>query len=195
MGLDISAMSCIKYRPKYVWDIGTVPWTYRWKPEAYVPAVSQCSVFHDGLPGRSSTKIQRTLRGVCLHAQLFGRAKNSCKGLTNEHFQKDDAPAVICLILYRRDPMSVVPGLYNDLRDFINPRRNCFESSTSFKSLFLAQISKYNSHGSSGSLLESLYGLLLLANAGVDDSQSGPVLSAATNAHASAVMSTACSTS
>ena len=105
-------------------------------------------------------------------------------------YSKDDGADKIVAALYKRDPLSAVSHLFNDFSSLLETKRGKNESYKNFESRFSAQMSRYNAHGKSIELPESIVALLLLNKADVGDSQRVPILSAASSKASASVTST-----
>ena len=78
-------------RPRFSWDIRSVPWTDGKGNQAeYVDAVKSWSSFQDKLPDSNSKKIPIVLRGIMLQSHLYGRAKDICQDLPFEEIDSDE---------------------------------------------------------------------------------------------------------
>lgn len=137
-------------------------------------------MFHGSLRDTNCNNIQKNLRGICLHAQFYDRARDICKILSNEQPCRNDATALICSLLYMRDSTSAVLDVLDYRHALEDNPRSSSESFKNYELRFAAQMAKYNSHGQSVKLPESIHALLLVSNDGVDESQRVSVLSAAT---------------
>ena len=178
MGPDTRTNPSLPSRPKFSWDTRNPPWTDgRGNQEEYARAVTQWATFQDGLPDSNSNKIGIPLRGICLIAQLFGRAKDLCMGLTAEQLASSDGVKLIVSTIYQRDPISVVSEVYKDFNDLVFTRRGQNEAFKNFESRYAAQLSNFNANGSSVTFPEALSALMLLSNAGVDDGQRISIIS------------------
>lgn len=63
----------------------------------------------------NADKPQSSSRGICLFSQLSGRAKDTCRVLTNDQLRSADAPAIKFDLLYQSDDMSAVSDVLYDL--------------------------------------------------------------------------------
>ena len=174
-----NVQSCsLPSRPKFSWDLRSPPWTDGCgNQEEFARSVAQWSKFHDGLPDSNSNKIGVPLRGICLAAQLFGRAKDLCIGLTSDELSSPNGTKLIVSKIYQRDAISVIAEVYKDFTDLIRIVRGQSESYKNFESRYAAQMSKFNANGNSIQFPEALSALMLLSNAGVDDAQRISILS------------------
>lgn len=171
-----------KQRPYHMWDIRTVRGTdVVGSQEHYSRAVEKWSIIHERLPDAKSNKIQKNLRGVCLHAQICGRAGDTCKVLTNGQLRQGGVRELICSLLYQRDTIYEELDVLCDLNALINSISSNNKSVRNYKPRFSAHVAKFNAKGNSVQLPESVYDLPLLLNTGVDDSQRLSVLSTATS--------------
>lgn len=114
-----------------------------------------------------------------LHSQLYGRARDSCVGISQDVVESEEGSQAIVDDLFQRDPLSVVKDVHKDVNDLLSTRRNTNESFRNFESRFTAQLAKFNSYGSSTKLPKSQSPLMLSSNAAVESSQRISVLAAA----------------
>ncbi len=164
-------------RPKFTWDLRNVPWTDgRGDQEGYAKKVKEWAAFHDSLTDQNSNKIQKEQRGLVLHTQLYGRAEDRTRHMTIEDLQKESAVSDIIKCVYQRDPLTVVSDVYKDLETLLNTKRAANESFKNFESRFSAQLSKFNSHGDTARISESMAAMIFMNNASVDDAQRVSVL-------------------
>ena len=83
--------SSLPSRPKFSWDIRSTPWTDgRGNQEGFAIAVKLWEQFHDKLPSSNSNKMTADLCGICLKSQLFGRALDLTKGISDEFIASED---------------------------------------------------------------------------------------------------------
>ena len=175
-----NASSSLPSRPRFSWDLKSVPWTDgKGSQEEYASAVMLWSALHDKLPDSNSNKIPLELRGIMLQSQLYGRAKEICKKVSDSEIQSAGGARAILNAVYKRDALSTVSDVYQDFMNLLNLKRGTTESFRNFESRFEAQISKFNAHSDSSKLPASLTAFMLLANSNVDSSQRISVLAAA----------------
>lgn len=92
----------VPIRPKFSWDNRSIPWTdVKGKQEGYSDAVEQWSDYYD-LHDINSNKIDVTVSGMCLRAQLYNRAVYLCKGIQKEFVKSSGGRAAIVNSLYKR---------------------------------------------------------------------------------------------
>lgn len=169
-------------RPKFQRDIRSVSWTDgRGNQEVYAHAVKQWGKFHDGLLHSNSNKIATSLPGIFLEAQLYGRAMDLCKCITDEQLASDKGASLIVKAIYQRNAISVVSEVYRDFTDILSTKRGCTESFKNYESRFMAQVSKFNENGDSIKFHDSIISFMLLSNASVDDSQHISIISYASS--------------
>ena len=172
--------SALPSRPKFSWDVKNVPWTDgKGNQEDYKDSVKLWSAFHDKLPVANANKIPDELRGIMLQSQLYGRAKDLCKKLSDVTIQSKGGSDAIVNAVCKRDALSAVSDVYRDYMALLNLKRGSNEMFKNFESRFEAQVSKFNAHSTVTKIPEALTALLLLANSNVDDSQRISVLAAA----------------
>ena len=173
------AQSDLPLRPRFAWDIRSVPWTDgRGNQDQYASAVALWKAFHDKLPDANSNKIPKDLQGIMLQSQLYGRARDLCKSIPDETIQSEDGSEAIVNKIYQRDPLAVVSDVYQDFITLLNTKRGNNESFQNFGTRFKAQVSKFSSHCDAVKLPEALTAFMLLANSGVDSTQRISVLAA-----------------
>lgn len=166
-------------RPKFSWDIKNVPWTDgRGDQAEYASAVKLWSRFHDMLPDANSNKVPVGLRGIMLQSNLFGRAKDLCKVLSDAEIQSDEGMNLIVRVLHKKDALSTVSSVYHDFVSLSSTKRSNTENFAEYESRFAAAASKFNSNGASCKLPDSLMAFMLLANSSIDSSQRISVLAA-----------------
>ena len=178
MGPEPSSSSLLP-RPRFSWDIKNVPWTYgKGNKEEYSNSVPLWNAFHDKLPDSNSNKIPNVLRGIMLQSKLFGRARHLCKSISAETIQSVNGSKAIVDAIHKRDALSVVSVIYENLIDLLSKKRGANESFRNFESRFNAQVSKMNAASSSARLPQALTALKLLENTGVEDGQRVSALAA-----------------
>ena len=179
----------IPSRPRFSWDIKSVPWTDgKGDQHEYYKSVNRWVSFQDNLPDSNSNKIDSKNRGIVLQSNLYGRAKDLCEGIDPTKIASVDGVNLILSAIYKRDPLSVVSLVFQELQALLLVRRENNEQFNDFEMRFGAQLSKFNSLGSSVSLSGSIAGLVLLANADVDSSQRISILAAAAPSDSSLTM-------
>ena len=167
-------------RPRFSWDIRTVPWTDgKGSQEDYVSSVTSWDSFHAKLPDSNSNKIPKGLRGIMLHSHLYGRAKDLCKDIPFAKISSNEGVQLICKALHKKDASSVVNTVYTDFMQLLATKRGITETCRNYESRFAASIAKLKSHASSA-LPESLTAFMLLANSNIEDNQRISILAAAT---------------
>ncbi len=92
-------------RPKFSWDIQSVPWTDgKGDQEPYASSVSLWKAFHDKLPDNNASKIPSALQGIMLQSQLYGRALDLSKKIPDEIIQSEGGVDAIVKAAYKREP-------------------------------------------------------------------------------------------
>lgn len=166
-------------RPKFSWDIKSVPWTDgRGNQEEYANSVALWSAFHEKLPNNNSNKIPSELRGIMLQSQLFGRARDLVKKIDDEVIHSPDGAYAIVKAIHKRDALSAVSSVYQDFLRLLGTKRATNESFKNYEARFEAQLSRFHAHSNSCFLPDALTAFMLLANANVDTSQRISVLAA-----------------
>ena len=159
-------------RPKYSWDIKNVPWTDAVGDQfEYYKAVNRWGAFQDTLSASNTNKIDVASRGMVLQSNLYGRARDLCEGIDFDKINSKDGVDMILTAIYKRDPLSVVSLVFQELFALLSVKRERNELYREYEMRFGAQLSKFNSFGASVSLSGSIAALFLLANADVDSSQ------------------------
>ena len=97
--------------------------------------------------------------------------------MTADELSSDKGVSLIVNTIYQRDPISVVSEVFKDFTELVITRRGQNEAFKNFESRYAAQLSKFNANGSSVCFPEALAALMLLSNAGVDDSQRISIIS------------------
>ena len=124
MGSSSTARSDLPSRPKFKWDMRSCPWTDgKGNQEQYVLQVRRWSKYHDALPDNNSNKIPSELRGLTLQAQLFDRAIDLCRGISDDVIASETAVDEICKALHKRDAISVVSCLFEDFEKLLQFKR------------------------------------------------------------------------
>lgn len=144
----------------------------------YAQAVSSWCDFQDNLPDANPNKIGKNNRGIVLRSQLYGRAKDLCKGLDSTKVASVDGVKLIVNSVYKRDALSVVTTLYDELQQLMSLRRERGESFPEYELRFAAQLARFNSLAPCVAVHDCLSALMLLANADVDSSQRISILAA-----------------
>ena len=71
-------------RPRFSWDIRNVPWTDgQGNQEEYANSVKLWMKFHERLRNANPSKIPSDLQGIMLQAQLYGRARDIVKKISD----------------------------------------------------------------------------------------------------------------
>lgn len=81
--------------------------------------------------------------------------------------------------VYKRNPLSVVCAVYDELRQLVNVCRSEVEKLPEFELRFAAQLRKFNSIGATGQLQEAIRALVLLGDANLWSVQRIFILAAA----------------
>lgn len=175
-----SSQGSIPTRPRFSWDLRNVPWTDGvGNQEEYHRSVMLWKKFHDALPDANGNKIPANLQGLMLQSQLYGRARDVCKSLSDADISSAEGAMKIVGTVFQRDPLAVVAGVFRDFSEMISMRRGPNESFQSFESRFSAQVSRFNAHSKESELPEALTAFMLLANANVDSGQKISILASA----------------
>ena len=166
--MDTDSSSGLPSRPRFSWDVKNVPWTDgKGNQEEYATSVRLWNTFHDKFPDSNSNKIPVTLRRIMLQFQLYGRARDICKSVSDTDIQSDNDSKAIISAIYKRDSLSVVSEVYQCFTKLLFLKRRSNESVKNFESRFISQVSKFNASSSSDNLPESLTAFILLSNAAV----------------------------
>lgn len=183
MGPAIDSSSAgLPSRPRFSWDIKNVPWTNgKGNQEEYAKAVALWDAFHNKLPDYNSNKISIELRGIMLHSQLYGRAKDIRRLIADDDIQSGTGWKKIVEAVYKRDTLSVFSEVYQSYLGVLSMKRGSNETFRNFESRFMAQVSKFNSTTTSCKIPETLMAFTLLANSSVDNNQRISVLADLSN--------------
>lgn len=166
-------------RPKYSWDVRNVPWTDgRGDQAGYARSVKLWRKFHAHLPANKSNQIPAELEGIMLQSQLYGRAQDLVKAVTEEDIESEDGTDAIVKALNKRDLLAVSKEVYGGFLGLVNTRRGEKEGFANFESRFQAQVAKLNSHFEDTGFLKALTVFLLLGKANIDNSQRISILAA-----------------
>lgn len=68
-------------------------------------------------------------RGIFLHSNLFGRALDLCEGLDDDKIASEDGSDLIVSTIYKKDPLSVVANVFDELNHIIELKRGTTEFS------------------------------------------------------------------
>ena len=137
----MTSNSDLPKRPRFSWDIRSVPWTDgKGDQEEYVNAVRSWSSFHNKLPDSNSNKIPKSLRGIMLHSNLYGRAKYLCKEISFTEIESDDGVDKICKAVYEQDALTIVSNAYRDFQDPLSTKRGYNEKFRNFECRFAASV-------------------------------------------------------
>lgn len=167
------------YRPKYSWDLKSPPYTVGKGPQDdYADAVERWSDFHDLLEEKNPNRIAHNLRGTMLWSQLPGRVRDSARKIPESVLLSPNGSKAIVASVHRRDPLSVVTGVYSDFSSVVSARRGDNESLKAFESRFEAAVSRFRSHGDAISVTEPLLALMLLNGSRISESQRISILAA-----------------
>ena len=134
---------------------------------------------HDKLPPGHGIKIDPQLQGIVLKSQLFGRAADLVKKLSDEDIMGNNEALRIAAVIYKTDPLTVLTDSFSKFQSLLNTRRGFTETFKTFESRFDAAVSRFNAASPSAKLSQSLISFLLLANAAVDDNHRVSILAAA----------------
>ena len=178
-GVTAAQISELPKRPKFSWDLKTAPWTDgKGSQEQYAEAVELWKLYHDSLAEGTAGKIPKNLQGVVLKSQLYGRARDLARSVTQGELVSEDGSKAIVNAVFKRDGLSVVSDVYTLFNELVMTRRHENESFQNYESRFAARLSKLNSYALSTRLCEALSAFLLLSNAHVDNSQKISILAA-----------------
>ena len=167
-------------RPKYAFDLKNPSWTDgRGSQESYYSNVVLWKSMHDKLPAGHGIKIDPQLQGIVLKSQLFARAADLVKKLSEEDIMGNDGALRIARVIYKTDPLTVLTYSFSKFQSLLNTRRGSIETFRNFESRFDAAVSSFNAASPSAKLSQSLVAFLLLANAAVDDNHRISILAAA----------------
>ena len=164
-------------RPKFSWDGKTVPWTDGYGPqERYAEEVAAWCSYHDLIPETSRDHYPKNVRGILLKSQLFGRARDLVRTVTDADLQSEDGAKKVVAAIYKRDTLTVLSDVYTDFNALVCARRGTTESFKNYEVRFAALVSKFNAHGSSLSLPQTITALMLMASSGIEDNHRVSIL-------------------
>ena len=83
-----------------------------------------------------------------LQSQIFGHARDLCKGISAGVNQSPGGADEIVNAIYNRDALSVVSQIYQKFINSLSTKCDSTELLNNFESEFAAQISKFNSYSS-----------------------------------------------
>lgn len=93
-------------RPKFSRDIKTPPRTDRIGSEKqYFHNAKDWKRFHDLLPDKNSNKISKRLHGLILRSQLFRRALELCKKISESEIEGENGTLDIARTVHYCDPL------------------------------------------------------------------------------------------
>lgn len=78
------------------------------------------SQFYGILPDANLNKIAKSIRGIILQSNLFGRTKDLCNGLHSSKAASQSDFDLIIGVVYKKDAPSVVSNVYNKLRKLVS---------------------------------------------------------------------------
>ena len=99
----------------------------RGNQDDYERSLLQWCRFHDYAQDSNSNKISTSLRGICLFAKSFGRAKDLRIGLSSDQLSSDDDVESMLNKIHQRDPILVFTDIYKEFIDLINTIRDSTE--------------------------------------------------------------------
>ena len=169
-------------RPKFSWDGKTVPWTDGHGPQdRYAESVAEWSMYHDLLPMGNANRYDKKIRGTILKSQLFGRPRDLVRSIAAEDLQSDMGVQHVVNAIYKRDTLTVLNDVYVDFNNLVSAKRGQTESFRNYDMRFAALVSKFNAHGSSLQLPESITAFMLMSSGNIDDSNRVSIMASAAN--------------
>lgn len=167
-------------RPKFSWDLKSASWTdARGPQEGFFDAVKLWNSFHDILPETNVNEIPSSLQGIMIKSQLYGRAVDICKKVSNETVMSPDGAMAIARAIHRCDRLSATASTYARISVILLASREASETFESFESRFDGLVCGFSSAALDAKLSESLIAFALTANAGLEGNQITSILSAA----------------
>lgn len=104
-------------------------------------------------------------------SNLFGRAKDVCRAVRDEVLTTVDCVQLVLDAIYKRDPLSVVAHILDELQKLLSTRGAKSEPFQSYGLRFNAQLCRIKLLGDSVQLSETMNAFYLLANANAESSQ------------------------
>lgn len=86
---------------------------------------------------------------------------------------------VILAAVHSREPLSVTNTDFNDFNDELGITLKMNESYLNYEARFAAQVSKYQSHGTTLQLHQSILAMILFSGSNIDYTPRVPIISAA----------------
>ena len=153
-------------RPKFTWDLkNAARMDGRLPQERYHSAVGHWKPFNEKLIDGHNSKITTDIQDIVLQPQLFGRAADLCKKLSDEEIQAPDGALAIAELIHKSDLPTFLTDTFGKFQLLLITRRRENESIRKFEVRFDAQVCRYNSASSSNKLSPSLVAFLLLEKA------------------------------
>lgn len=134
--------------PKFLFNGKSVPWTDGHGPqERDAEVVEVWSSQNDPLPDTNPNKFPKNVRGSILKSQLYGCARDVARRVKTEELQSVDGVSFVVDAIFKKDPLTVLPGEHAESSNLFNERRGSNESFWNYEMRFSALVSKFNSHG------------------------------------------------
>ena len=159
-------------RARFQWDMRSPPWTDgRGNQERYLEAVQLWKETHDALPDSNSNKVPKTLQGIVLKGQLFGRARDLGSKVSDTDLRAPNGAITLAIAIYKIDPLSQVTRMADQFHELLTTKRRQNETLAAFESRFEAQVCRFNEAAGPAILPKALLALLLRSNADIENSQ------------------------
>lgn len=115
---------------------------------------------------------------MALHVQLYDRAADICRSITDGALLSENGVDSIISCLHKRYAIRIVSALFENFSLLLSTNHGENDSFKNFEMKFSAQVSICSAHGSSISLPECIIAVMLLVNPDVFDAQCISILSA-----------------
>lgn len=167
----------VSARPRFSWDMKSPLWTDgKGSQESYYESVLQWKKFHDTLLDTNNNKVPAALQGLVLLSQLYGRAKDLAKKVSEADLSTDDGALRVAEAIHKTDALSIVTDVYERFSSVLATKRSDNESLKNFETRFDAQVSKLHSITGDKKLPDSLVSFILLNNSNIENNQRVTVL-------------------
>lgn len=114
-----------------------------------------------------------------LQSNLFDRAQDLVKKVTEEEPMSEDGALKVASAIFKRDVLSIVTDTFQRFLDVLKTKQGETETFRNFETRFEAQVCRLNASCSGSTLPSALLSFLLLANSRIDSSQRVSIISAA----------------
>lgn len=101
------------------------------------------------------------------------------RSVTTEQIKSANGAKNVVNVVYKRDKLRVLSDVYYDFNKLISARRRGNEEFKNYEARFGTLLSKFNAHGSSLQLPESITALMLISTYVINDNHRVSILAAA----------------